>query len=83
MTESTARPVLSIMAGAFAYLLSGVPATGAMVGGVAGSAILALVFAPSAFVFLTRLSHKKRKLADGLRRAAGKAKGLPGLAEQA
>jgi hypothetical protein len=54
-----------------------------MVGGVAGSAILALVFAPAAFVKLSRLSDKKRRLLDSLRRERSRARGLPGLAEQA
>ena len=78
---------LTTIGGFLPLLVSGdsfwLPFAAAMVGGVAGSAVLALVFAPSAFVFLTRLSLKKRKLADSLRRAADKAKGLPGLAEQA
>ena len=78
---------LTTIGGFLPLLLSGdsfwLPFASAMVGGVAGSAILALIFAPAAFVFLTRLSLKKRKLTDSLRRAAHKAKGLPGLAEQA
>ena len=59
------------------------PFASAMVGGVAGSAILALVFAPAAFVLLTRLSHKKRKLAARLKHHAGEGDILPGLAERA
>ena len=59
------------------------PFASAMVGGVAGSAILALVFAPAAFVLLSRLSAHKQKLAARLKASRMRHEALPGLVEQA
>ena len=86
-TRHILSTTLTTIGGFIPLLLSGdsfwLPFASAMVGGVAGSAILALVFAPAAFVKLARLSQKKRRLADSLKRARDKASRLPGLAEQA
>lgn len=86
-TRHILSTTLTTIGGFIPLLLSGdsfwLPFASAMVGGVAGSAILALVFAPAAFVKLARLSQKKRRLADSLKRARDKAARLPGLAEQA
>jgi len=90
VTDAT-RHILSTtfttIGGFIPLLVSGdgfwLPFAAAMVGGVAGSAVLALVFAPAAFTLMTRLSIKKHKLATRLRAAREKAQGLPALAEQA
>ena len=86
-TRHILSTTLTTIGGFVPLLLSGdsfwLPFASAMVGGVAGSAILALVFAPAAFVKLSRLSDKKRRLLDSLRRERSRARGLPELAEQA
>jgi multidrug efflux pump subunit AcrB len=86
-TRHILSTTLTTIGGFMPLLLSGdsfwLPFASAMVGGVAGSAVLALVFAPAAFAMLARLSLKKRKLAERLRRSRDRADGLPGLAEQA
>jgi len=88
-TRHIISTTLTTIGGFIPLILSGdsfwLPFAAAMVGGVAGSALLALVFAPAAFTFLTRLSEKKRRLADALQReqARREAAHLPGLAEHA
>ena len=86
-TRHILSTTLTTIGGFVPLLLSGdsfwLPFASAMVGGVAGSAILALVFAPAAFVKLSRLSDKKRRLLDSLRRERSRARGLPELAEHA
>jgi len=86
-TRHILSTTLTTIGGFVPLLLSGdsfwLPFASAMVGGVAGSAILALVFAPAAFVKLSRLSDKKRRLLDSLRRERSRERGLPALAEQA
>jgi multidrug efflux pump subunit AcrB len=88
-TRHIISTTLTTIGGFIPLILSGdsfwLPFAAAMVGGVAGSALLALVFAPAAFTFLTRLSEKKRRLADALQRERSRREGahLPGLGEHA
>lgn len=76
---------LTTIGGFMPLLLSGdtfwLPFAAAMVGGVAGSAVLALIFAPAAYVLLKRVSAKKRRIAERLRHHAEKQQGLPSAAE--
>jgi multidrug efflux pump subunit AcrB len=46
------------------------PFAAAMVGGVSGSAVLALILAPSAFVLLARGEEKRARLVAALKRHA-------------
>jgi len=90
-TRHIISTTLTTIGGFIPLILSGdsfwLPFAAAMVGGVAGSALLALVFAPAAFTLLTRLSLKKQRLLAAMRRDqgrdAGTASGLPGLPEHA
>ena len=86
-TRHILSTTLTTIGGFMPLLLSGdsfwLPFASAMVGGVAGSAILALVFAPAAFVLLSRLSAHKQKLAARLKASRMRHEALPGLVEQA
>lgn len=84
-TRHIVSTTLTTIGGFIPLLLSGdtfwLPFAAAMVGGVAGSAMLALIFAPSAYVLLIRLSAKKRRIAERLRYHAQRQAGLPDAAE--
>ena len=54
-----------------------------MVGGVSGSAILALVFAPSAFALLARFEDRKRRIKEKIRNYKQRRDGLMPGVEQA
>jgi multidrug efflux pump subunit AcrB len=86
-TRHIISTTLTTIGGFIPLLLSGdsfwLPFASAMVGGVAGSAILALVFAPAAFVLLSQLSARKQKLAARLKASRLRQETLPGLVEQA
>ncbi|MBR9824890.1 MAG: efflux RND transporter permease subunit [Alphaproteobacteria bacterium] len=88
VTEST-RHILSTtmttIGGFMPLLLSGesfwLPFAAAMVGGVAGSAILALIFAPAAFVLLARGEIKRDELVARVKQRARERHGLLGAAK--
>lgn len=84
-TRHIISTTLTTIGGFIPLLLAGdafwLPFAAAMVGGVAGSAILALIFAPAMFVLLARVSAKKRKLAARLKVYADRKAGLPAAAE--
>ena len=86
-TRHILSTTLTTIGGFVPLLLAGdgfwLPFAAAMVGGVAGSAVLALVFAPAAFVFLTRLRARRRKLVERLRASGGPAGILPGAGKSA
>jgi multidrug efflux pump subunit AcrB len=67
-TRHIISTTLTTIGGFMPLLLSGdsfwLPFASAMVGGVAGSAVLALIFAPAAFVLLTRLDRKKGRFLE-------------------
>ncbi|WP_339749557.1 efflux RND transporter permease subunit [uncultured Maricaulis sp.] len=78
---------LTTIGGFVPLLLSGdafwLPFAAAMVGGVAGSAILALVFAPAAFVLLARFEDRKRRLGAVIRKYKHRQENLLAAAELA
>ena len=69
-TRHIISTTLTTIGGFIPLILSGdsfwLPFAAAMVGGVAGSALLALIFAPAAFTLMTRLAARKRRLAGRL-----------------
>jgi multidrug efflux pump subunit AcrB len=76
---------LTTIGGFLPLLLSGdsfwLPFASAMVGGVAGSAVLALIFAPAAFVLLARLEVRRRRLGETIRKRKRRSPVLMGAAE--
>ncbi|MBO6796902.1 efflux RND transporter permease subunit [Maricaulis sp.] len=74
-TRHIISTTLTTIGGFIPLLLSGdnfwLPFASAMVGGVSGSAILALIFAPAAFVLLMRSQSKARRLMAAVKRHSG------------
>lgn len=79
-TRHILSTTLTTIGGFVPLLLSGdafwLPFAAAMVGGVAGSAILALVFAPAAFALLARFEDRKRRIGEKIRKYHDKQAGL-------
>tara|TARA_R110000868_G_scaffold86206_2_gene241830 strand:- start:11998 stop:15141 length:3144 start_codon:yes stop_codon:yes gene_type:complete len=71
-TRHILATTLTTIGGFIPLLLSGdafwLPFASAMVGGVAGSAILALVFAPATFALMARIEDRKRRVAEKIAR---------------
>ena len=84
-TRHIISTTLTTIGGFIPLLLSGdsfwLPFASAMVGGVAGSAVLALIFAPAAFVLLARLEVRRTRLAEKIRTRRRKSPVLMGAAE--
>ena len=70
-TRHIISTTLTTIGGFTPLLLAGdsfwLPFAAAMAGGVAGSAVLALIFAPAAFVWLARLETRRRRIAEKVR----------------
>ncbi|MFS2318087.1 efflux RND transporter permease subunit [Maricaulis sp. D1M11] len=79
-TRHIISTTLTTIGGFMPLLMSGdsfwLPFASAMVGGVAGSAILALVFAPAAFVALVRVSARRGQIAQKLAERSARRKNL-------